>query len=255
MIMKTHTGGWSLFFLAAVIPGVHLQETSSHVQPVLTSEQPTETLLYQPVLQPSESIPPIGTYTLATLDGIPRIKAIMGVEYIITEKKTWYFSLDPTRVRATGYCGKETAVMSLTLPNNAGSLQFLFGKDKDNFWVSKVAAHLTPLPLCQKCSNKTYYGLVDYEKLFLTAGGKSYKCKSESVLLMSSELKIKLVPLQLQAFTLPKGGFGKEVECWADYYKRVLPIVVGAVVVCILLIAVITFLFIRDRRTEGYDRL
>lgn len=46
-----------------------------------------------------------------------------------------------------------------------------------------------------------------------------------------------------------------EVECWADYNKRVIPIIIGAVVVCLLIIAALTFLFIRDRRREGYDTL
>ncbi|XP_034531297.1 lysosome-associated membrane glycoprotein 3 [Notolabrus celidotus] len=288
MVLKTLTGGWSLFFLAAVIPGVHLQEYSSSIQPTLSTEQATETLPYQPseavhpiviqensssiqhlssselpiefrifhpVLQPSESIPPIGTYTLINLTGIPCIKAKMGVEYIITEKKTWYLSLDPSRVRTTGFCDKDNAVLCLTLPNSAASLQFVFRKEKDIFWVTKLTAHVNPMPVCNKCANRTYSGLLDNEKLFATATGYSYKCHSENVFKMSSELKIKLVPLQLQAFNLSKGGFGKEVECWADYYKRVVPIIIGAVVVCIILAAVIAFLIIRDRRTEGYDRL
>lgn len=146
--------------------------------------------------------------------------------------------------------------------------------------------------------DKTYAGLLDHEKLFRTENGKSFKCKSDNLLLMSSQLQVKLVPMQMQAFTLPKGQFGKgdcsewrklpetcliftnvllkhqlhilfwllkhfsfpfprvsEVECWADYNKRVIPIIIGAVVVCLLIIAVLTFLFVRDRRREGYDTL
>lgn len=46
-----------------------------------------------------------------------------------------------------------------------------------------------------------------------------------------------------------------DVECWADFNKRIIPIIIGAVVVTIILIAVLTYLFIRDRRREGYDSL
>lgn len=58
----------------------------------------------------------------------------------------------------------------------------------------------------------------------------------------------------LKHFSLPLPRVS-EVECWADYNKRVIPIIIGAVVVCLLIIAVLTFLFIRDRRREGYDTL
>lgn len=46
-----------------------------------------------------------------------------------------------------------------------------------------------------------------------------------------------------------------EVECWADYNKRIFPIVVAAVVVGLILILALTYLFIRDNRRQGYDRL
>uniref|UniRef100_UPI0037E96E0D lysosome-associated membrane glycoprotein 3 n=1 Tax=Semicossyphus pulcher TaxID=241346 RepID=UPI0037E96E0D len=287
MTLKAHTGGWCLFFLAAVIPGVHLhgnshsvqpasdsemateaqiyqpseaispnvQDNSSSIQPHSDSELPTEAQIYQPVLQPTEAIPPIGTYTLRTPAGIPCIKAKMGVEYIAIDKKTWYLSLDPTRVRTSGYCNKDEAVLSLTLPYNGASLQLVFKKKNRVFSITKVTAHVSPLPVCKGCANKTYSGMMAHEKMFQTATGQSYKCVSANLLLMSTQLKVKLVPLQMQAFTLQKGTFGKEVECWADYNKRVIPIIIGSVVVCIILIAVITYLFIKDRRTDGYERL
>lgn len=212
--------------------------------------------IYRPVLQPSEAIPPIATYTLKNLAGKPCIKATMGAEYIVLEKKkTWYFNLDPFRVTSSGYCGKEDAFLSLTLPDNAASLNFTFRKEKNIFYVTKLNAHVSPLPVCQGCANKTYSGLVAREKLFAAADGESFKCKSENLLQTSSELRIKLVPLQIQAFSIPKGQYGKEVECWADFEKRVIPIIIGAIVVTFILIAVLTFLFIKDRSRQGYERL
>nr|XP_046247337.1 lysosome-associated membrane glycoprotein 3 [Scatophagus argus] len=254
MTLSGHLSGWSLFLLAAVIPGVHLQRNDSSVQP--DSELTSRVQIYRPILQPSESVPPIGTYMLKTIAGKPCIKATMGVVYIIKEKeKTWYFSLDPSRVRTTGYCGKQVAVLCLTLPANAASLQFAFRKEKKSFFVTKLIAHMSPQPVCRGCENKTYSGLLDHDKLFKAAEGQSFTCKSESLFLMSSELRIKLVPLKMQAFTLPKGQYGKEVECWADFNKRLIPIIIGAVVVGLLLIAGLSYLLVRERRTQGYDRL
>ncbi|CAG5863283.1 lysosome-associated membrane glycoprotein 3 [Menidia menidia] len=256
MVLSGHRSRWSLFLLAAFFQGVHLQKNDGSVHFVSAPEKPSESQIYRPVLQPSEAIPTPGTYMLKSLLGTPCIKATMGAEYIVIEKKkTWYFSLDPSRVRISGYCVKDVAVLSLTMPNNAASLQFTFKREKKHFYVTRLTAHLIPHPVCKGCLNKTYSGLLDHEKLFKTANGKSFKCQSEHLLLASSELRIKLYPLQMQAFSVPKGQYGKEVECWADFNKRTIPIIIGAVVVGIILIIVLSFLFIRDRRTRGYERL
>lgn len=53
-------------------------------------------------------------------------------------------------------------------------------------------------------------------------------------------------------FSLP---YVSDVECWADFNKRIIPIIIGAVVVTVILIAVMTYMLIRDRRREGYDSL
>lgn len=42
--------------------------------------------------------------------------------------QTWYFSLDNTRATISGYCGKQSAVLSITMQDNAASLQFTFTK-------------------------------------------------------------------------------------------------------------------------------
>lgn len=235
--------GYWLLLLAAFIPGGQLQVNNSSVG------------VYRPVLQPTESIPQTATYMLKSENGTPCIKATLGAEYIIDDTKTWYFNLDPSRVRTTGYCGKDTSLLSLTLPDNAASLQFTFRKEKKDFYVTKLTAHVSPMPICKNCKNQTYAGLVDHEKLYVSKMSRSFKCNSESLLLMSSVLKIKLVPLQIQAFTLNKGQYGKEVECWADYNKRVIPIIIGASVVGLVLISCVTYFVIKDRRRAGYESL
>lgn len=49
--------------------------------------------------------------------------------------------------------------------------------------------------------------------------------------------------------------FVSEVECWADFDKRVIPVIIGATVVALVLISVLTFQFIKDRHRSGYDRI
>ncbi|XP_044217918.1 lysosome-associated membrane glycoprotein 3 [Thunnus albacares] len=249
-MMKGYAGGWCLFFLAAMFPGDGSAQAASR------SELHSEAPIYQPpVLRPSETTPPTGTYVIKDNKGNPCIKATMGAEYIVLEKKkTWYFNLEPSRVISDGKCDKDTAVLTLTLPGNATSLQFTFRKEKSLVYVSKLTAYVSPLPVCQGCANKTYSGLMANVKLFGAADGKSFKCKSESLLMTSSVLNVRLVPLQMQAFSVPKEQYGKEVECWADFDKRVIPIMIGATVVTICLIAVLTYLFIRDRPRQGYNR-
>ncbi|XP_029939344.1 lysosome-associated membrane glycoprotein 3 [Salarias fasciatus] len=243
----------SLLLLLVSIPGVLLQRQESSSHPPL---RPAEAQIYQPALQPSESIPPIGTYMLRNQAGEPCVKVTLGVEYIVVEKmKSWYFSMDPTRVGTSGYCTNNLAVLSLMLPHSSAGLQFTFMKEKKTFYVQQLEAHISPQPICEKCANKTYVGLLAQKKLFVTSDGQSFKCASETLLVLSPQLKIKLVPLQMQAFSLPRGAYGTELECWADYNKRVIPIVIGAVVVGLLLIAMLTFLFIKDRRTQDYERL
>lgn len=69
--------------------------------------------------------------------------------------------------------------------------------------------------------DKTYAGVLDHEKLFRTTIGKSLKCKSENLLLMSSQLQVKLVPMQMQAFSLPKGRYGKgDCSAWCKELQQ-----------------------------------
>lgn len=46
-----------------------------------------------------------------------------------------------------------------------------------------------------------------------------------------------------------------EVECWEDYNKRMIPIILGAVAVAICLIAILTYVLVRERRGRGYEQL
>ncbi|XP_017275921.2 lysosome-associated membrane glycoprotein 3 [Kryptolebias marmoratus] len=255
MVLKRQTSGWSVFFFAALISGFDLQRNDSSVQPESNSELSSDVQTYHPVLQPTETPPTPETYTVKDSDGRTCIRATMGAEYIITEKKTsWYFNLEPSVVRIVGSCGKEEARLSLTLPDSSASLQFTFRTEGQNFYVSELTAHLFLQPPCYGCPKRNYSGSMTHKELFKTANNQSFRCQSDYLLMVSSELRIKLVPLQMQAFSIPSGQYGKENECWADFNKRSIPIIAGSVVVGIILCIVLIFLFIRDQHS-GYERL
>ncbi|XP_023195809.1 lysosome-associated membrane glycoprotein 3 [Xiphophorus maculatus] len=245
MQLNSHTSRLVVLLLTAFLPGLRLQRNGS-----------STVHFYRPVLQHIETVPTPGSYMLRDYAGQPCIKANLGAEYVVIENKTnWYFSLDPSRVMLSGECSKDEALLSLMLPDNSAQLEFTFRKDEDNFYVTKLAAGLFPLPVCKGCPNKTYSGFLSNQTLFKAANDKSFKCTSESLLSVSSKLRIKLVRLQMQAFGVPDGQFREEDECWADFNHRAVPIIIGSIATGVLLGIVLSFLIIRDRHAPGYERL
>ncbi|XP_010895241.2 lysosome-associated membrane glycoprotein 1 [Esox lucius] len=238
----------TLFLLVAIIMGnSHKTDAFDHI--VRATAKP---IPQKPVLQPTESVPITGNYVLKDPNGKECIKVSMGVEYIIIEKKkSSYFNLDPRHTQISGICEEKKAVFSLAILGEGGFLELSFVKNDNKSYLSKVQANLSPGK-----SNKNYPGVIDHEKLFPTDVGCSLKCKSQTEFHLSENLRVKIVSLQFQAFKLTNGSFGPEVECWTDFMKRIIPIIVGSAVVALLLIAILTFLIIRDRRRQsGYDRI
>ncbi|XP_063057919.1 lysosome-associated membrane glycoprotein 3 [Engraulis encrasicolus] len=213
-------------------------------------------LAKKPSLQPNPSRPPIGNYYLTNPNGQVCMKANMGVQYMLTiDKKFYYFNIDPRGTRPTGYCGNRTAVLSLEF--EGGNVEFNFVKDGKEYYTRRMRAQLEPELKCKKCKNKVYRysGVVEEEKQFKTTTGLSFKCKSDLVVKMSSELRLKVMASQFQPFDLAKGQFGKDFECWPDYIKRVIPIILGAIAVGVFLIALVSYLVIREYRNRDYERL
>ncbi|KAG7239945.1 hypothetical protein INR49_028140 [Caranx melampygus] len=124
-------------------------------------------------------------------------------------------------VVTSGYCGNEAAGLYLTRQATQPVCSLLSERD----------VPIRPTLVCWTMSS-----------CFSTTDGHSFKCISENLLVLSSELTVKLVPLQVQAFTLLNGLYGEEDECWADFNKEVVPIILGAVVVGLVLTALLTHL-------------
>ncbi|CAL8306500.1 unnamed protein product [Lota lota] len=184
----------------------------------------------------------------------------MGLGYIvIIQKKSWYFNVDPSILLVSGYCGTNAVTLSLTLPNNSASLQLTYALPKGRVvtmlhYVTNVLEVMRQGDFyVLKC--KTYPGELTNKRLFEAPYGQSYQCKSQSVFVMTEELQVKLVPLQIQAFKVPDGGYGQEVMCPADLNRVIVPTILWATAIGLLLIAVLTYLIVKDRRANGYERL
>uniref|UniRef100_A0A3Q2GJR7 Lysosomal associated membrane protein 3 n=1 Tax=Cyprinodon variegatus TaxID=28743 RepID=A0A3Q2GJR7_CYPVA len=255
MLLKARTNGLVVFLLTAFVPGNFSYTLTLFFTHIICIKLVNRSLFVGPLLIFEyfniKAAVITENYMLRDFDGRPCIKVTMGAEYVVMENKiNWYFNLDPSRVTLSGKCGKEEALLYLMLPDNSGSLEFTFRKDEDNFYVTKLAAQLSPLPVY-----KTYSGFLSQKRLFKAEVDRSFKCTSELLLSVSSELQIKLVPLQMQAFGVPNGQFGKEDECWADFNRRAIPIIIGSIVLGFILSAVLSFLIIRDRHPPTYERL
>ncbi|KTG45400.1 hypothetical protein cypCar_00043537 [Cyprinus carpio] len=233
---------------------LQLSATADEVPAIINSDPPITYLSQRPVLQPKESTPPEFLYTLKNPQGKVCVRASLGVEYVVRENnKNYYFNVNPSFTRVTGFCGGQKSVFSLEF--DGGHLEFTFIKEGDLSYVSSVKGLLRPVPHCKNCQNKTYVGVVSNDKLFKAKNGLSFQCKSQTTLILASFLRVKLVPMQIQAFGLANGAFGKEVECWEDYNKRMIPIILGAVAAAVCLIAILTYVLVRERRNQGYEQL
>ncbi|XP_051550522.1 lysosome-associated membrane glycoprotein 3-like [Myxocyprinus asiaticus] len=47
----------------------------------------------------------------------------------------------------------------------------------------------------------------------------------------------------------------QKAECWVDFNKRMIPIILGAVAAAICLIAILTYVLVRERHRQGYEQL
>lgn len=83
-------------------------------------------------------------------------------------------------------------------------------------WMNVRADDVTVLLF----TGKIYSGVLSEDKLFKAAYGQSFRCHAGSEFAMADELRVKLVPLQVQAFTVPVGGYGQGERAAANGDKQ-----------------------------------
>ncbi|XP_012888497.1 PREDICTED: lysosome-associated membrane glycoprotein 3 [Dipodomys ordii] len=203
----------------------------------------------RPTLAPQPSLVKTGTYQV--LNGSKLcIKAEMGIVLIVHEKELVfspqkYFNIDPNVTQISGKCESQKSKLVLNFPG--GSVNFTFTKEENSYYISEVGAYLT-------VSNpeETYQG-TKRAVIFETAVGHSFKCVSEQSLQLSTQLQLKTMNLQLQAFDFEGDGFGNVNECSSDY-TVVLP-VIGAILVALCIVGLGVYIIRLKRQLSGYQRI
>ncbi|KAG7274161.1 hypothetical protein CRUP_013695, partial [Coryphaenoides rupestris] len=122
-------------------------------------------------------------------------------------------------------------------------------------YVSKLTAHISPQPVSNANTSKNYAGELTNTSLWGAPYKQSYSCASQTVLVLTEELQVQLGPVQVQAFSVPVGDYGQVVNCQVDSNPFLLPTIIGATAVGLVLVAVLTYLVVRDRRVRGYERI
>ncbi|KAJ8277207.1 hypothetical protein GJAV_G00072590 [Gymnothorax javanicus] len=177
----------------------------------------------------------------------------MGVQYTVTKNKNFlYLNIDPSSTSATGKCGQNTTTLSLNF--TGGHLEFTFHKEETVSYVTAVRASLEA-SICKSCQREIFRGVITNKKLFKASAGFCYKCDTETILQLAENLHIKIINAKLQAFDINDRKFGLEEECWLDFNRWAIPIILGGVASGICLIAILTYLIIRENRPEGYERI
>ncbi|XP_014701722.2 lysosome-associated membrane glycoprotein 3 isoform X2 [Equus asinus] len=203
-----------------------------------------------PTLAPQPSSAKTGMYQI--LNGSKLcIKAEMGIQLTVQDTKSasppqGYFNIDPNTTQVSGICGSRKS--NLLLNFWGGFVNLTFTKDENSYYISEVGAYLT-------VSNpeKTYQGMKSSVVMFETVIGHSFKCVSEQSLELSTQLHLKTMNVQLQAFDFEDDNFGNVDECSSDY-TAVLP-VIGAIVLGLFAVGLIVYGVRVRREASGYQRI
>uniref|UniRef100_A0A8C4RHT0 Lysosome-associated membrane glycoprotein 1 n=1 Tax=Erpetoichthys calabaricus TaxID=27687 RepID=A0A8C4RHT0_ERPCA len=178
------------------------------------------------------------TYNVTNANGTCLL-AKMGLQLNITftppsENKTesLLLNIQPNKTTATGSCGSQDASLVLS-DGSVTTLTFMF-----MLFLIFFSLHFM-LSMTQK----------------KTSFGKSYTCKAEQTLLVSSDFSVNAFDLQIQPFGVHDGQFSAVEECQLDEDNMLIPIIVGAALAGLVLIVLIAYLIGRKRSHAGYQTI
>uniref|UniRef100_A0A8C9KFK1 Lysosome-associated membrane glycoprotein 3 n=1 Tax=Panthera tigris altaica TaxID=74533 RepID=A0A8C9KFK1_PANTA len=203
-----------------------------------------------PTLAPQPSSAKTGIYQVLNGSRLC-IKAEMGIELTVQDTESVfstqrYFNIDPNATESSGNCGSRKS--NLLLNFHGGFVNLTFTKDEKSYYISEVRAYLT-------VSNpeKIYQGMKSAMVMFETVVGHSFKCVSEQSIQLSTQLQLKTMNVQFQAFDFEDDQFGNVDECSSDY-TIVLP-VIGAIVLGLCAVGLIVYGIRLRRESSGYQRI
>ncbi|XP_072264265.1 lysosome-associated membrane glycoprotein 3 isoform X2 [Pyxicephalus adspersus] len=224
---------------------------STPVPSTTTSHTPSNTTTHPaphttPVLPTKPSPPSTGNYIVKNANETCII-ANMGLELQLenSSKGKWYFNVNPKDTYRNGTCSAFRANLFLKFPE--GSINFVFVKESKMYYIDEVSVNFS------WNSTERWNGTARKLKLLSTDIGYSVKCKNTPTVNLAENLQLVIADVQLQAFDLHEGVFGKETVC--RYDRNVIAWAIAVVVIIVIVIAIIIYFICYKKRSSGYERI
>ncbi|KAM4694039.1 lysosome-associated membrane glycoprotein 3 isoform 2-T2 [Discoglossus pictus] len=228
----------------------HAPNTTAHVTNTTTHGPNTttphmSTTVPTPTLQPKPSPPETGNYSVKS-EKETCIIALMGLELELSNstKTKQYFNIVPKGTKATGQCESSKANLNLTF--SEGFINFLFVKDANYYHIEEITANFI------QSSSVKWYGTVSKETLLTTNNGYHVKCTNTPDVHLSDNMTLVMANVDLQAFDIKDGVFGKATSC---SYDRNVCLAVGLTVVILIIIGLVAYLIYHKKKSSGYQRI
>ncbi|XP_041428637.1 lysosome-associated membrane glycoprotein 2 isoform X3 [Xenopus laevis] len=217
----------------------------SPTQPSTTASTTTPAPTSKPLDNPTT-----GNYTVSDVNGTCLL-ASMGLQIntsLLSEgENIWTpFNIDPWVIKSNGTCTNQTGTLILT--ENSTIIEFTFAlKNKNHFYLEGVNVTLINGSAFSYRQNQN---LSDWE----ASVGSSYMCHKEQQIKVSEDLFISAFDVRVQPFGVHNGTFDTAEECFADSdLSFLIPIAVGALLVFLIILVLVSYLIGRRKSRTGYQ--
>ncbi|KAL0963514.1 hypothetical protein UPYG_G00307430 [Umbra pygmaea] len=235
-------------FIALLVVTLHQSFAATDAPPTVTPPAPP-------------ARPERGSYNVTNGNGTTCLMAQMGLQLNVSInsatminatviKTLWILNLQPNLTRSSGSCDSESATLWLSTDENKTNLTFLFSMNatSSKFYLSGVSLNATRPDTQVSESNHS----LDYLRGTL---GRSYMCREEQTLAVTSDFSVNTFQLQVQPFNLTGDQFGTAEECQLDEDDMLIPIIVGGALAVLVLVVLVAYLIGRKRSHAGYQTI
>ncbi|XP_066478148.1 lysosome-associated membrane glycoprotein 1 [Tiliqua scincoides] len=226
------------------------EDGGSTVAPVTTS---TPTTSHAPTTPPHN--PNVGTYNVTGSGGICLLASMglqLNVTYLAKDKLQSDVLNLPTTASHSGSCDNNTIFLNLTSGNTRLSFRFAQNTSTEKYFLQGIVVSTRLPPGAARQDLSAFNNSLSALKASV---GKSYKCRAEESIWVTSNASLNIFDVQIQAFKIEGGNFGAVEECQLDENNMLIPIIVGAALAGLVLIVLIAYLIGRKRSHAGYQTI
>ncbi|KAF7668279.1 hypothetical protein LDENG_00025450 [Lucifuga dentata] len=202
--------------------------------------------------------PEQGSYFVNNANGTTCLLAQMGLQFNVSyvlesQNKTVQeiVNLNPSLTNASGSCEASSATLVL-MQERSTTLNFTFtlNSTTSKYHLSGISLLANWPDLTEPLSRSN--SSLDYLRSTL---GRSYKCNTEQILVVTPDFSLNTFRLQVQPFGVTTNQFATAEECQMDQDQMLIPIIVGAALAGLVLIVLIAYLIGRKRSHAGYQTI